>query len=125
MSKRGRTSDDQKVSLKGAAAAELARASRIDSRDDDCWTVVFVVDGQEIEGLLPSTTATDLKGLKRAVASLASSVIGDLAPTDWASGKLSSLNIQYLTPQARFVAAKASTEFRKIHGSSVLRVSWQ
>lgn len=100
--------------------------SALSDDDDEFWSVIIRVDGREIEAPpLPVRCASNVSQLQDAIASIASELLGPhAAPSEWLAGDLDSMQLQYLTIQARLATVRPSTDFNAILESRVLRVSY-
>ena len=104
----------------GAADAGMAAVAA----EDDCWTVLIVLNGKEVELELPHHVASSADDLRHALSELASEALGPrTVPAEWIDGDLRTMRVQYVDADEQPLTMKSSTRLAELCDSPYLRVS--
>ena len=109
-------------SVISAAEGALDPSEGVD--EGACWSVLFAINGREIELPLPYNIASNVAELKQALGELAGEALGPKAtPVEWTGGDLRTMRVQYVDAQDNPIALRGTTRFREGRESPYLRVT--
>lgn len=91
---------------------------------EDCWSVLILLGGEEVELSVSQTIANNSNDLKHALADLAREALGPTTtPAAWLEGDLRSMCVRYVDIDDRSCILRSGTRFAELCESPYLRVT--